>query len=373
MSEPQTAAGVSADAAKVLIHRRNAGVEIVLNRPAVLNAFDDEMRSAIAAEIPRIARNADVYAVMLRSASAKAFCAGGDIRALTLAWRRDPERVKSYFRGEYRLNWLLDCFSKPTVSFIDGLCMGSGAGLTCYNTHRVAGEKYKFAMPETAIGLFPDVGVSHVLAQRMPWPIGLYLGLTGESVGREDAYWLGLATHCLPGASFAGIIDKLNDSYPIDDVLDTLQAQYEVSAGGPLKQNEALIEDLFSADHLSGIIERLEAATGTAAGFAAKTLADLTTRSPMALAITDRHIRSCRKLDLRETLRQDYRLAVRCLEGKDFHEGVRAMIIDKDRTPAWQPRLISDVKAAAVDAYFAPLAADELELPSRAEMQAARV
>ena len=140
-------------------------------------------------EIPRVARNADIYIVALLSSSPRAFCAGGDVLKLTSEAKRDIESAKTYLRNEYSLNWLLECFSKPVVSFINGVCMGSGAGLTAYNTHRVAGENYKWAMPETKIGLFPDVGVANVLA-RMPWPIGLYLGLTGRAIGRADAQWL---------------------------------------------------------------------------------------------------------------------------------------------------------------------------------------
>lgn len=365
MTDPQT----DDVETKVEIIRRGALAEVALNRPRALNAFDDEMRAAIAAEIPRIARDPDLYIVALTSRSPKAFSAGGDVRRLVTEAKTDLEKVKAYFRAEYALNWLIECFSKPTVSLIDGLCMGSGAGLTCFNTHRVAGENYKWAMPETAIGLFPDVGVAHVLG-RMPWPLGLYLGLTGESVGRSDAYWLKLVTHCISAASFAQILESLSAADPVDPMLDNL---HEPQPAGTLRQRFAMIEDLFSADALNGIVDNLEKATGASAEFAIPTLAALRKRSPTSLAITDRHIRSARTLDIRQTLIQDYRLAVRCLGASDFYEGVRAALIDKDGAPKWRPESLENLASATIDAYFAPLGADDLVLPLRTEMQAARV
>lgn len=366
---PDNLARTPDDEPKVKLARSGALRSFTLNRPKALNAFDDEMRKQIADEIPNIARDPDTYVVALLSNSAKAFCAGGDVRVLTATAKRDMAEAKSYFRGEYYLNWLLDCFSKPTVSLIDGICMGSGAGLTCYNTHRVAGANYRFAMPETAIGLFPDVGVAHVLAQ-LRWPVGLYLGLTGRSVTRADAQWLGLTTHCIEAEYFPSILEQLADAQPIDPLLDGLHRDVPP---GPLQSNIALIEDLFSGSSLSEIMAKLSAATGPAQSFAEAVRAELLSKSPISLAITDRHIRSARRLNLRETLIQDYRIAVRCLAAPDFYEGVRALLIDKDQRPVWQPQRIEDVSETAVGGYFEPLGADDLALPTRAEMQASRV
>ena len=354
---------------KVVVRRTGALVTFELNRPDALNAFDDDMRAIMSESIPRVARNPDVYIVALTSASPKAFCAGGDVKALTRKAREDLGLVKGYFRNEYSLDWLLECFSKPSVSFINGLCMGSGAGLTCYNTHRIAGENYKWGMPETAIGLFPDVGVAYVLA-RMPWPMGLYLGLTGRTVGRADAVWLGLATHAIDAEHHADIRARLADCECVDPLLDGL---HEPLAAGPLQAEQAMIEDFFGGGSLPEIFERLRSAQGASREWAEKTLADFAKKSPLSLAITDRHIRSARQLDLRQTLIQDYRLAVRCLEGHDFYEGVRAALIDKDQRPKWKPARLEDVTTDMVAAYFAPLPEGDLELASRSEMQAARV
>lgn len=362
-------AGAATAPGKVLVERKGALMMLTLNRPGALNALDDEMSRIFSTEIPKIARNPDIYVVVLNSASPKAFCVGGDVRALIAAAEDDLAEAADILAGEYSLDWLLDCFSKPTVSLIDGLCMGSGAGLSLYNTHRVAGENYKFAMPETAIGLFPDVGVAHVLA-RLPWPIGLYLGLTGRTIRRADAYWLGLATHCIGAAEFPGIIDKLADAEPIDLVLDGLHTSQET---GPVQAEQTRIEDLFGGDTLSQILAALEKAANAGEEFARETLADLRKRSPLALAITDRHIRSARNLDLRETLIQDYRLACRCLKKSDFMEGVRALLIDKDNRPNWQHARVEDLTDDEISAYFEPFGAGDLVLPTRSEMQSARV
>lgn len=354
---------------KISVERHGATVKFILNRPKALNAFDEDMRRIMADEIPRIARNPDIYIVLLESASDKAFCAGGDVRALTAIARTDLAGAKRCFANEYRLDWTLECFSKPTVSFINGICMGSGCGLTTYNTHRIAGEGYKFAMPETAIGLFPDVGLAHVYA-RMPWPIGLYLGLTGRTLTRADAYWLGLVTHCIDASHYAGIEAALADAQPVDPLLEALHRDPGKSA---LRADVGVITRFFSGTTLKKNIEALEHADGTTTAWAEATLAELRKRSPVSLHITDRHIRSARGLDLRQTLIQDYRLAARCLDGHDFIEGVRAALVDKDHKPDWQPKRIEDVTDDAVDTYFEPLEQGDLDLPTREEMQAARV
>lgn len=164
---------------------------VTLDRPRALNALTSAMRAALAAWFPAFARDPQVYAVVLRSTSPKAFSAGSDVREVIALGRSDQEAARRAFREEYALNWQIECFSKPTVALIDGMVMGGGVGISLYGTHRVAGEGYRFAMPETMIGLFPDVGVCHAFA-RMPGHMGTYLGLTGRTIGRADAYALGL-------------------------------------------------------------------------------------------------------------------------------------------------------------------------------------
>jgi len=354
---------------KIAAAQTRALQTFTLDRPSALNALDNDMCGSLKNAIPRVARNPDIYIVALLSSSPKAFCAGGDVLALSAVAKQDIDTAKSYLRDEYSLNWLFECFSKPTVSFIDGICMGSGAGLSAFNTHRVAGENYKWAMPETKIGLFPDVGIARVLA-KMPWPIGLYLGLTGRPIGRADAQWLGLVTHCISSSHFAGILSKLADAEPVDPILDGLN---EMQDPGDLQKERGHINEHFSEPTLEKIFCSLAKAESKGSEWAARTSATLKRCSPISLAITLRHIQSALCFDIRETLIEDYRLAVRCLENHDFHEGVRALLRDKDGKPVWQSASYADVTSQVVDRYFAPLSEGDLELPSRTEMQAARV
>lgn len=354
----------------VVINRIGAAATIVLNRTRALNALTAAMRASISAEIPRLARDASLYVVLIRSASPKAFCAGGDVRELISLYRDDPQRAFAAFADEYRLDWTLECFSKPTVSLVDGIVMGSGVGITMYNTHRVAGANFTFAMPETAIGLFPDVGVAHALS-RLPDEIGTYLGLTGRSIKRADAYRLGIATHCIDADHFNDIETALADAQTVDPLLDDLHVE---PGSGELEPHRQIIARCFAGDTVEGIMAQLEDISGDGRAFAEGVLDDLSKRSPTSLKITLRHLRRAAGLGLREVLVDDQRLACRCLAGHDFAEGVRAALIDKDNLPVWQPATLAEVSEAVVAAYFDPLPEGvELALPSRAQMQTSRI
>lgn len=353
----------------IAIDRRGAVARIVLKRVRALNALTTAMRAEIAGALPAMARDASLYAVVLRSESGRAFSAGGDVRELVLWNASDPARARAAFADEYRLNWALDCFSKPTISLIDGMVMGSGVGLSIFNTHRVAGEGYQFAMPETAIGLFPDVGAAFHLA-RLGGEIGTYLGLTGRGIGRADAFHLGLATHCIGAERFDEIEAALADAQPVDDVLDGLHKE---PGPGALEPHKRAIAECFSAPTVEDIMARLAAWPGSDRDFAQGVADDLARRSPTSLKITLRHLRQAAGLDLKGVLETDYRLAWRALEGHDFAEGVRAALIDKDNHPVWQPAKLEDVGDAMVEAYFAPLGpGEDLMLVNRDAMQTLR-
>ena len=346
---------------------RSAGI-VTLDRGRALNALTVNMRAQMFRAFPDFARDPMIYAVVLRSASPRAFSAGSDVREIISLANTDMTAARQAFRDEYALNWQIECFSKPTVSLIDGMVMGGGAGISAYGTHRVAGEGYRWAMPETMIGLFPDVGTCHLLA-RMPSSIGVYLGLTGHSVGRADAYALGLATHCIGGGEYDAIAEALAEVWPVDCVLD---GRHQDPGPGEMVPYLETISDCFSAQTVEGIFDRLACVKGYNAQWAQKALEDLQKRSPISLKITLRHILCASKLDLRETLQGDYRLALRCLEGHDFYEGARAVLIDKTNDARWLPSRIEDVSNDIIADYFAPLGAGELVLPTRQEMQAAR-
>ena len=358
----------------LLIEKRVALVEIILNRPAVLNALNDDMRQALLADLPQWPRDPEVYAIAMRSNSERAFCAGGDVRELVRLAEPDPAIAAASFAQEYLMNWTLECFSKPTVALIDGMVMGSGVGLVIYGTHRVGGQGFRFSMPETAIGLFPDVGVSHRLS-RLPGHLGRYLGLTGATLSRKPAYRHGLITHCIDAAHYPAITAALADADTVDPLLDNLHRDPREDEPDELMDRESLIEDIFSAsdrDGLTGILNALSAVSrksGKDAEWCGHVLADLRTRSPMSLHITLHHLDAARHLDLRGVLIQDYRMAVRCLVQSDFKEGVRALLLDKDGAPQWQHASTEAVASSEIERYFAPLGNGDLHLPTRSEMQ----
>jgi enoyl-CoA hydratase len=342
---------------------------VTLARPKALNALTQGMRHKLGERMWSFARDAQVYAVAIQSESPRAFSAGSDVREVIALARTEMASACKAFADEYALNWQCECFSKPTVPLINGMVMGGGVGITQFGTHRVAGEGYSFAMPETQIGLFPDVGAAHVFA-RLPDHVGMYLGLTGRSIARADAFALGLVTHCIDSLHFDAIKADLADTWPVDPVLDD---RHQDCGPGDLAPLRGEIARCFSGTRVEDIVTALEQTTGAHRAWAEEVAADLRRRSPLSLKITHRHIREARARDLRQTLEVDYRLAVRVLEANgDFYEGVRAALIDKDGRPGWQPAHIEDVTDAMLDAYFAPLGARALTLPTREEMQAAR-
>lgn len=348
----------------ILLGVEGAAAVVTLNRPQALNALTDAMRGELAAAIPRWVRDPQVYALLIASSSERAFCAGGDVREMAEWSRSRIADARRSLAAEYTLNWSLDRFTKPAIALIDGIVMGGGVGISLYGTHRVAGERYRFAMPETGIGFFPDDGVSSVLA-RLPDEIGMYLALTGRAVGRADAYRLGLATHCISARQFGEIRAAVSEADPVDPLLDT---RHEDPGPGELDDLRAAIARCFGAESLDGILGRLGAETGASASWAEGVRAELAQRSPLSLAVTYRQMRKARGWDLRTALLNDFRLACRFLEGQDFYEGVRAFLVDRDRAPRWQPGRLEDVTEAMVDGHFAALGPDELELPPDAPL-----
>jgi enoyl-CoA hydratase len=355
-------------AEELRVEQKGAVVLATLNRPRALNALTGAMRTRFSEALWSAARNPDTYAVILQSASERAFSTGSDVREVTCWGRTDPAKARAAFAEEYTLNWQCECFSKPTIPLINGVVMGGGVGISQYGTHRVAGENYAFAMPETMIGLFPDIGICHVLG-RLPGEVGTYLGLTGRTIRRADAYALGLVTHCIDASEFDAVTSEICDAWPVDPALDD---RHRDPGPGDLAPYAETIERCFSAPTVEDIVARLSGVTGSAADWAKNVAVDLRRRSPTSLKITLRHLREAPKRDLRETLRVDYRLAVRCLEDNDFYEGVRAALIDKDNEPRWRPSKLEAVTDGMVKLYFSSLGSAELALPSREDMQALR-
>ncbi len=351
----------------VRFERKGAAVVLTLDRPDRLNAVNSGMKAAISRELPRIARDPQVYAVLLQASPARMFSAGGDIREYYDLATTNPTLAAAEFANEYSLIWLLDCFSKPTIAFIDGAMMGTAVGLVQCATHRVAGPGYRFQMPETAIGFFPDNGVAWHLA-RLPGEVGTWLALTGASIGPADALHLDLITHVIAPSRFDEAAAAIADCQPIDQILDAMSAD---PGPAPLADVAVVIERCFSADDMSEIMRRLEAETEHR-DWCASQLATLASRSPLALAVTLEYVRRARHLDLRQTLVVDHRLAVRMVTSHDFQEGVRTRIIEKQGEPQWRPSVASEVSRRQIERLFDPLDEGELNVPTRQEMQPSR-
>lgn len=353
----------TAVAASVLFREEGRAGFITLNRPNALNALTRDMVKAMEAHYVKWASAPRTYGVVLDAVAGRAFCGGGDIRAVSEGAKGEPKSVLGFFRDEYQLNWSLECFTKPNVSLIDGICMGGGVGISIFGTHRVAGENIRFAMPETGIGFFPDIGGGYFLS-RFPGEMGVYLALTGRSIGRSDAFYLGIATHCIAAEEFGKIRAAMIEGDPIDPVLDALHRD---PGEGELAPRQKIVDRIFAGESVEAILSRLDAETGTHADWAREAAVAIRRNAPLSLKVTLRQIREAKAAPrLKEALVTDFRLTSRFMATADFHEGVRAALIDKDRTPKWQPQTLAEVSEATVNGYFSPLPeGEELQLVDR--------
>lgn len=337
-----------------------AGV-ITLNRPKALNALSLSMVREIMPRMRAWARDPAVTRVIIKAAGEKAFCAGGDVRSLYDLGRsgRTAEAL-GFFREEYVLNDYIGSFPKPYVALIDGICMGGGFGLSAHGAHRVAGDKYLFAMPEVNIGLFPDVGGTHVLP-RLPGAFGVFLALTGTRIRAAEAFACGLATDVVPSAAFPALEAALCAGGDVERVI----CDHRIDPGpGAFADREGFIADAFGRGELSEILGALDATAqggSTFAAFAAATAAEIRAKSPTSLALAMEQMRRGPLLDLGACLKLEYRVVNRVIAGHDYYEGVRAVLVDRDNAPKWQPAHIEDVDPAVITAHFDPVT-DELEL-----------
>ncbi|MEU5318540.1 enoyl-CoA hydratase/isomerase family protein [Streptomyces sp. NPDC021056] len=320
-------------AADILADVHRGVGRILLNRPKALNALTTDMVVAIDRVLAGW-EHTPLSAVVLASTSTKAFCAGGDIRTIrehSLAG--DAESSERFFASEYRLNARIAGYPVPVVSLIDGVCMGGGLGLSIHGAFRVVTERAVLAMPETGIGFFPDVGASYFLP-RLPGAIGMYLGLTGHRLDAADALYTGLATHFVPADGLDAVGDALADSPgdPVDLVLNRLAGPSPV-AGSRLAEARGDVDRAFGAPSLGEIEKRLRHLDSP---WAAAASAALESASPQSLEITHALLARGRQRTLRECLDTELALARTTIRTPDFLEGVRAALVDKDRTPRWQ-------------------------------------
>jgi enoyl-CoA hydratase len=329
-----------------------------LNRAKALNAVTAGMIAALEAFYHRCATDPHIYGIVLE-AEGKAFCAGGDIRTIRDWIQTDLARTDRFYADEYQHNWSLESLKKPHIALMNGITMGGGVGISIFGTHRVAGENMAFAMPETGIGFFPDIGGGWFLS-RMPGMIGMYLGLTGYICGRADAYYAGAVTHCIPAAQFETVKAAIIEGEPIDAILDGL---HEHPGESFLEKHREPIDRIFAAPSLDGILGGLEKEEGAWRDWAQATLAVLAKKAPLSLKVAFEQIHRGRSYKtLKEALIVEYRLATRFIRLPDFPEGIRAVIVDKDQAPKWQPASVAEVSDAFVQSLFDPLPGGDLTL-----------
>ncbi|MBV8590026.1 MAG: enoyl-CoA hydratase/isomerase family protein [Acetobacteraceae bacterium] len=317
---------------------------ILLNRPDALNALDLPMIREMSQVLVWWRDKPRVNAVVIEGAGERAFCAGGDIRALyELARSGDAESIETFFREEYVLNRAIAEFPKPYVALINGVCMGGGMGVSIHGTFRIATEHAALAMPETAIGLFPDVGGSYFLP-RLPGALGMYLALTGTRLNGPDAAHAGFATHFVPRRRLAALSAGL-----AQDGAAVLAGYAEQLPDFSLARHRTSIDRCFSASSVPEILHRLEAERSD---WARETTAALRARSPSSLCWSFELIRRGEDSVLGQCLARELALTRAVTRHHDLMEGIRAMVIDKDRNPSWRPPRIEDVDPAAIQAMF---------------------
>ena len=323
---------------------------IRLNRPKAIHALTTPMCVAVLDALEAWRGDDGVRAIIVDHAEGRGFCAGGDIRMLAESGAKDGAEAREFFHTEYRMNHRLFTYAKDTVAFMDGITMGGGVGISQPCRYRVATENTKFAMPETGIGLFPDVGGGWYLS-RLPGRIGQYLALTGHRLDGAETFALGLATHYLPAEQVEEAKRRIAaDPIAIAEALNALSAEPGPAA---LLDKRGEIDRLFASDKLEEIYAALEADGGE---FAAATLATLKTKSPQTMKVSLKLLKDGKGMaSFADEMRQEYAVGARVVQRHDFLEGVRAVIVDKDNAPKWEPATPEGVSDHVIDQIFAPL------------------
>jgi enoyl-CoA hydratase len=344
----------------VIIRNQGALRRITLNRPKALNAITLGMAETMTAFMQEWAEDPAVGTILIDGAGGRAFAAGGDIRALYDAAKSGDDLSARFWATEYHLNVLIARYPKPVVALMDGVVMGGGVGLASHAAHRVVTERSSVAMPEVGIGFFPDVGIAYLLA-RAPGFVGTHLMLTGERIGAADAIYARLADISIPAAKLEALPGALAECRSAHDVNEKLLQASETSAPGQLEPARSWIDRCYNADKVEDIVERL---AGSATDGARAALEILNKVSPTSLKVTLRNLRDAAAFQrVEQSFQQDYRIALACIAGHDFIEGIRATIVDKDRNPKWQPARLENVTPDIVDRHFKSVGALELQFP----------
>jgi enoyl-CoA hydratase len=349
---------------EIRFRRRGPLAEIILTREKALNALSLDMIQQSDSYLTAWARNPAVQVVAVYGAGEKAFCAGGDVRAVWESHKAGGDLPRAYFRHEYTLNRRVRNFPKPYLALIDGATMGGGVGISVHGSYRIAGDSTVVAMPETAIGFIPDVGTTHVLS-RLPGRIGMYMALTGARLGPADAVHAGLATHYVPSSEVLRIPDALvavSTETDMTAVIERVLAEKAADPGpAPIAEHRARIDACFDGDSVEAIVAALER---DGSDWANATLATLRGMSPTSMKLTHAALRRAETMDFDDCLKMEYRLSQACMAGHDFHEGIRAVLVDKDKSPQWSPARLDEVDDKTIAAAFESLGDNELTFDS---------
>jgi enoyl-CoA hydratase len=354
-------AAIAGSEPDLIAEREGAAGVIRLNRPKAINAVTLEMFRDIDKALDAFEADPAVAVILLEGAGERGLCAGGDIRALYEDSKVKGDLGKILWREEYILNARIAKFAKPYVSFMDGIVMGGGVGLSAHSSHRVVTERTKLAMPEVGLGFFPDVGGTWLLA-RSPGEIGTYFGLTGQTMNGPDAVYAGFADAVVPSGKLAALreaLTKLRPDVTAAEVTSLIHSFATGETSGPVAAIEPQIDAWFGHDRMQDIVATLQADGSELAQATLKTLSE---KSPRGMVVALKLLRLARaSSSLEECLVREYRAALEVFASDDFREGVRAAVIDKDRNPKWSPPRIEDVTPEMVAPYFAEIGADELK------------
>ena len=328
----------------VLFETRGRLGLVTLNRPQALNALNRGMCLAIHARLDAWRDDPAVRAVAVQGAGDRAFCAGGDVVTVYHAGKSGSDEWEGFFHDEYRMNHAIATYPKPYVALIDGITMGGGVGISIHAPYRVATERTLFAMPETGIGLIPDVGGTHALP-RLAGELGTFLGLTGARLKPADCVAAGVASHYVDSSQLPALIERLSAGEAVDAVL----AAFDGDPGdAAIPSQRAAIDRHFVHDDVESILDSL----GGGGDWAVAQRDHLLRMSPTSCKLTLRALREGAKLDIAGALRNEYRIVCAIKQGHDFYEGIRAQLIDKDRNPKWSPATLAEVGDRDLDVYF---------------------
>jgi len=343
-----------------LIARREGAAGVIrLNRPKAINAVTLEMFRDIDRALDRFEADREVGVILLEGAGERGLCAGGDIRALYESANVRGDLGSILWREEYVLNARIAKFQKPYVAFMDGIVMGGGVGLSAHASHRVVTDRTKLAMPEVGLGFFPDVGGTWLLSHA-PGEVGTYFGLTGQTMNGPDAVYAGFADAVVPSGKLPALRDgliKLRAGVGTAEVTSLIDGFATGEKAGPVAALRPQIDAWFAHDRMQDILAALERDDSE---LALATLKTLNEKSPRGMVVTLKLLRLARTSSLEECLVREYGAALEVFASDDFREGVRAAVIDKDRSPKWAPTAIEDVTSEMLAPYFASLGKDEL-------------